>query len=79
MRRMEYGARRNEGVAADGNGGTSIFFFWIWRDGGRWETAEVAAKTGVGLDDDTAAEDDVGCAFDAGAAGDFVAGVLGGG
>lgn len=42
-----------------------------------YRAAQVAAKTGVGLDDDAAAKDDVGCPFNASTTRNFVPCILG--
>ena len=73
---MQRRACGDDGVFADGDGRACVVFYFVGAVG---EADEIAAEAGVGLDDDAPAEDDVRRSFYAGAAGDFVAGVLMGG
>lgn len=76
--RAEDATGGEEGVAADGDGHGVGFVGASGSGGGGQGADEVAAEDDVRLDDGAAAEDDVRGAVDEGAAGDFVAGVLGG-
>lgn len=67
---MECSAGAYQDVAAHGDGSACVFGYF---GGGGGQAAEVAAEAGVGLDDDAATQGDVWGAFNAGAAGDFVA------
>ena len=74
-RRAQDRARRDEGVAADGDG-DARGGFGCGGVGGGEGADKVAADADVRLDDSAAAEDDVLRAVDLRAARDFVAGVL---